>query len=256
VGALVALATGAGPCAAQLDYRNLDDHRPVRSEDAYAIERHAFEWMLPAEYETRADGELAMLEPELAYGVFANAQVGVKLPFVAGDAATEGFAGPRLFGLFNFNTESASLPGLSLRADVTLPWGPAAGDAATVFLKGIATRGWGLTRVHLNLGATVSRLEADRASASEPQWAATVAVDRTLLRQSVLLVGELAVTQAAATEPTEVVLSAGARVQLTPTLVLDGGLARRLTEDGPDVGVTLGLTHVFGVAALVPARSR
>jgi hypothetical protein len=245
------------PAAAQLDYRNLDDHRPVRTEDAYVIEHHAFEFMLPAEYESAADGAHRVLAPELGWGALRNAQVGVKVPFVrAAGAAADGLAGPRLFGIYNFNTEGPSLPGLAMRADVLLPLGDAAGDAATVFLKAMATRGFGRTRLHLNLGATLRRLGADRAADAEPQWMATVAADRTLLRRSLLLIAELAVLQPASGLGTEAVLAAGVRAQVTPTLVLDGGVARRLTARGPDVGLTVGMTHAFGIAALLPRGAR
>ena len=43
--ALTVMAAGRLP--AQIDYRNLDDERPLFSEDAYPIERHAFEFLLP-----------------------------------------------------------------------------------------------------------------------------------------------------------------------------------------------------------------
>jgi hypothetical protein len=41
----------AGQLAAQIDYRNLDEGRPLQTEDAYPIERHAFELVIPYEYE-------------------------------------------------------------------------------------------------------------------------------------------------------------------------------------------------------------
>jgi hypothetical protein len=46
--AIALTAAGFPPLAAQIDYRNLDDHRPVRTEDAYPIERYAFELLIPA----------------------------------------------------------------------------------------------------------------------------------------------------------------------------------------------------------------
>jgi hypothetical protein len=254
----VALATCAGTTAAraQLDYRNLDDHRPVRTEDAYVIERYAFEFMLPTEYETADGSGQLVVAPELAYGAILNGQFGVKLPIASGEGGDDGLAGPRLFGLYSINTEGRSLPGFAVRADVTIPWGAAAGDRTLVFLKAMATRGWGRTRAHLNLGATLQRLDADRPVDAEPQWMATLAVDRTLLRRSLLLIGEVVVLEEARGTPTAVTVSAGARLQLTPTLVLDGGIGRRLTSSaGPDLAVTVGLTHAFGIASLMPGRA-
>src|SRR4051794_3061045 len=82
--AIVFFAIGLRPLAAQIDYRNLDDHRPVRTEDAYPIERFAIELLVPYEYENGRGGEqLHVTVPELSYGAFANTQLGLKLPFAA-----------------------------------------------------------------------------------------------------------------------------------------------------------------------------
>jgi len=253
VPAIVIVTLGRIPLAAQTDYRNLDDHRPVRTEDAYAIERYAFELILPYEYENGLGAEqLHQVAPEISYGLLANTQVGVKLPFAAfrRRAGTDwGFGGPRLFALHNFNTESPGLPALALRADLSLH--------VQLTLTAIATRSWGRTRLHLNGGATLGRDRGRPAIDPAPEWAVSLAADRTLLRQSLLLVGELGVLEATATAPTEVTTALGMRYQLTPTLVLDAGVSRRLTADaGPDLGLTLGLTHSFAAAGLMPRGAR
>jgi hypothetical protein len=46
----------APPLAAQIDYRNLDDERPVATEDAYPVERHAFELLTAYRYEHERGG--------------------------------------------------------------------------------------------------------------------------------------------------------------------------------------------------------
>lgn len=257
--ALIIAGTRAAP--AQIDYRNLDDGRPVRSEDAYPIERYAFELLIPYEYENARGGEqVHAVVPELSYGIAANTQLGLELPLAvrrrAGDSDW-GLAGPRLFVLHNLNTESRSLPAFAVRADVALPFGSLAGNDPRLTFKGIATRSWGLTRLHLNAAITPgsggSRPEVD----AEPRWMISLAADRTLLRQSLLLVGELHLAEAGAGSPTGLTASLGLRYQLTPTLVLDGGLSRRLTSDaGPDLGLTLGLSHAFALPGLMPRLGR
>jgi hypothetical protein len=261
VSAISIVALGRTPLAAQIDYRNLDDHRPVRTEDAYPIERYAFELILPYEYEDGLGAEgLHVVAPELSYGLLANTQVGLKLPFAAvrTTSGTDwGFGGPRLFALHNFNTESPRLPALALRADLSLPAGDLAGDNAQLTLTAIATRSWGRTRLHLNGGATLGRDSGRPATDPLPEWGVSLAADRTFLRRSLLLVGELGVLEATATAPTDVTAALGVRSQLTPTLVLDAGLSRRLTSDaGPDLGLTLGLTHAFAAAGLLPRGPR
>lgn len=262
--AIVALT--AGPLAAQIDYRNLDEGRPVETEDAYPVERHAFELVIPYEYENeRGPVRTHLVAPELAYGIADNAMLGLVLPFAALDggagAETEwGFGGPRFFALYNFNTESPALPAVALRADASLPIGNLAGNEARGALTAIATRSWGRTRAHLNAAVGIGADEEAAASAAVhaiPAWRASLGVDRTFLRQSLLLISELSLREATGDADTDISVAAGARLQLTPTLVIDAGIRRRLTSRaGADVALTLGLTHAFALAGLVPAPAR
>jgi hypothetical protein len=248
----------APPLAAQIDYRNLDDDRPVVTEDAYPVERYAFELLAPYRYEAEADGaRLHTTVPEAAYGLARNAQVGLKLPLAAVDDGTGtdwGLAGLRLFGVYNFNTETPWLPALSLRADATFPVGSLAGDGSRFAIKAIATRSWGRMRAHLNASRGFGSEAA--LSVAEPlnRWNASLAVDRTFFRSSILLIGEVAVSQAVQDAPTAVNASLGGRWQWTPTLVLDAGVTRRLRADtGLDVALTIGLSHAFALRGLMPA---
>lgn len=249
------------PAAAQIDYRNLDDDRPVVTEDAYPIERYAFELLAPYRYEAEANGaRLHTTVPEAAYGLARNAHVGVKLPLAAVDEGTGtdwGLAGLRVFGLYNFNTESRRLPALSLRADASFPVGSLAGDGSRFAITAIATRSWGRMRAHINAARGFG--SEDALSAAEPinRWSASLAVDRTFFRSSMLLIGEVAVSQAIQDAPTAVNASFGGRWQWTPTLVLDAGVTRRLRSDsGPDIALTIGLSHAFALRGLMPAGPR
>lgn len=246
----------ATPLAAQIDYRNLDEGRPVRTEDAYPVERHAFELVLPYEYENEPAGaSLHVAAPELAWGVLPNLQIGAKIPVavaVEPEATTSGLAGPRLFGLYNFNTESPVLPAFALRADVHVPIGELAGDEARIGLTGIATRSWGRTRAHLN-GSLGIGPESESAHGI-PTWSGSLALDRTLLRKSLLFIGEVAARESGPGGDTEWTAALGGRMQLTPTLVLDAGIRRRLGAVGPDLGVTFGLSHAFAFRGLMRSR--
>lgn len=254
--ALLALFALPAPLAAQIDYRNLDDDRPVVTEDAYPLERHAFEFLLPYTFEDeRGGGRIHAVVPELEYGILRNGQLGVKAPLarVRETGDTEyGLSGLRVFGLYNLNSDSRLLPALSARADLLLPVGALGGDATRVTLKAIATRSWGLTRLHANAAWTLG--EESRLSAVEPgaRWRYSLATDRTLFRQSILLVGEVATLRAVKGAPVEVNLAAGARYQWTPTTVLDFGVRRRLRQAGPDLAVTVGWSHTFALPGLMP----
>ncbi|MGH7510000.1 MAG: hypothetical protein ACREMZ_11065 [Gemmatimonadales bacterium] len=250
-----------GPASAQIDYRNLDDDRPVVTEDAYPVERYAFELLGPYRFEAEAGGtELHTIVPEVAYGLARNAQVGLKLPLAArdeGNGTDWGLAGLRLFGLYNFNTESQWLPAMSLRLDASFPAGSLAGDASRLALKAIATRSWGRMRAHLNAGRGFG--SEDDLSVAEPlsRWSASLALDRTLFRSSILLIGEIAASQSVRDAPTSVNASVGGRWQWTPILVLDAGMTRRLRSDtGPNIAVTIGLSHAFALRGLMPAGPR
>jgi len=92
-------------------------------------------------------------------------------------------------------------------------------------------------------------------AAVEPgsRWRHSLAVDRTLFRHSLLLAGEVTASRAVRGAPVEINLGAGARLQWTPTTVLDLGVRRRLRRDGPDLGLTVGVSHTFALAGLMPA---
>ena len=257
--AVAALTSAPGIAQAQIDYRNLDDGRPIATEDAYPIERYAFELMLPYRFDAERGGaDLHLLAPRIEYGAFRNAQLGLEALLAGVDrpaGSDWGLAGVRVSGLYDFNTESAALPALALRADGFVPAGNLAGDAFRLTLGGIATRSWGATRAHLN--GAVSLGSDDPGAAEEPaRWSASAALDHTFIRRSLLVVGEVLTRQRRDGAPVEVEASAGVRWQWRPTLVLDAGMSRRLGAHGPDVGVTIGVSHAFAVAGLMPGRPR
>ena len=260
IGLLAAMVGVARPILAQIDYRNLDDGRPTRVEDAYPVERYAFEAILPYQGEQEAGGVAThSVVPELSYGLLRNTQIGVKLALAVEDGLTEthaGLAGIQVFALYNLNTESPTLPALSLRVDGAFPVGSLAGNGSRVAFKGIVTRSWGRARIHLNGAYTIGADSASAVVESLPLWWAGSALDYTLFRQSILLVGEVIALQQEKGTPTEINVSAGLRYQWTPTIVLDLGLGRRLSSTGPDIAFTIGLSHAFTIAGLMPSRAR
>ena len=200
-----------------------------------------------------------LVAPELEYGLLPNTQVGIiALLGAVNDAGTTdwGLAGLRVFGLYNFNTESVGLPALAVRAETAIPVGQLAGDAFGLTLEGIATRSWGAARAHINAGVRVGT-DTDISSVdAPPRWQVSGAIDHTFLRQSLLVIGELLTERETSDAPVEVNLSAGLRWQWQPTLVLDFGLSRRLASNGPDIGLTVGLSHAFAVRSLIPGADR
>jgi hypothetical protein len=252
---LIAVATPRGVAVAQTDYRNLDAGRPVRTEDAYSIERYAIEFLVPYRFESaRGPTRTHLLTPELEYGAWLDTHVGVALPLGILDAggATAGVGAPSLFALHNFNSETTGWPALALRTDLQLPIASIGDRTTRLSFTGIATRSWGRTRAHLNVTGGIGSAAAVTPLNDAVRWSVGGAVDRTLYRQSVLLVGEVAAARAMAGGPATLNLSGGLRWQWHPTLVLDAGLTRRLRAAGPNLGVTVGLSHTFGFASWMP----
>lgn len=246
---------------AQIDYRNLDDDRPTLVEDAYAIERYAFELLLPHAVTTHRGGARTHATVlELAYGIASGAHVGLKVPLAGAEGSSGriwGLAGLRGFLLYNANTEGPLLPALSLRLDGFLPAGPLGGDVARGEAKLIATRSLGgRHRLHLNAAVGLGPDGTPPAAEGAARWWYGAALDRVFLRHSLLLLGEIYARRDERGAPVEVNAGLGVRWQWTPTLVVDLGLSRRLRATGPDLGVTFGLSHAFALRGLMPRAPR
>ncbi|MBI4410518.1 MAG: hypothetical protein HY561_12470 [Gemmatimonadetes bacterium] len=244
------------PARGQIDYRNLDDDRPTFVEDAYAAEAYAFEVITPYLLERERDGTFVHASVlELEYGIVRNAHVGIKVPVALRREAGSndwGLSGIRVFGLYNFNTESPLLPAFSLRGDAALPVGSLAGSDARISLKAIATRSFGRTRIHMNAAYAFGPDGTPAVVESLPRWWVGVAADRTFFRESILVIGEVYVLREEDDARVEVNVSAGLRYQWRPTTVIDVGVARGLREDlGPDYALTVGITNAFAIAVLM-----
>jgi len=248
-GAPLAPATAA----AQVDYRNLDDDRPVRVEDAQSVEAYAFELILPyAVADEREGGVVHAFVPELAYGLMRDVHMGVKVP-VGVHGGSAGLSGIRLFALYNVNTEFGWLPAVAFRADVELPVGHFGASDARYALKGIGTRAFGANRLHVNAVGRLGGGGAPGLVESLPDWWVGIAVDRTLYRKSLLLIAEVLVERSGEEAPLATAVGVGVRWQWTPTAVLDLGLSRTVSDDsGHDLELSFGVTHAFGVRALMP----
>ena len=145
---------------------------------------------------------------------------------------------------------------MSIGSELTFPVGALAGEAVRVSLSALATRSWGLylSSPQCQLGL---RLKDQPGVDFGPRWSYSLAVDRTLFRQSLLLIGEILTQRALSDSEVEVNAALGMRYQLSPTFVLDAGIARRLrSAAGPDYDLTIGFSHAFGLSWLMPGGSR
>ena len=241
-------------CIAQTDYYNTDKGRPLLVEDAYPVERRAFELQAaPLRLERATGGAYHWsVEPEIAFGILPRTQLELGVPLSMVDASGErrsGVAGLELSALYNLNVET-SLPAFGVSAGALLPVGSLAPDDPYFHLKGIATRTLPWARFHVNGEYTVGDEPAasDSAELDVTRWRVGVAADRTFPLRSLLLGGELIVQQPLnSADDAILILGAGTRYQLTPRWAIDAGVGKRLTGDDRAWYVTFGSAYAFGL---------
>jgi hypothetical protein len=259
---LILMAAGslATSAAAQIDYHNLDHGRPTTVEDAYPIERYAFD--LSGGYSGHRFGagrSLHLVSAELHYGFLNGADVGIAIPWAlsAPGENSSGLAGLDLSLMFNLATETVRLPGLAVRVDGSFPAGRAGGKGTGLGLRGLATRSFGRHRIHLNALVALARPSETGLREETADWRIGLAVDRTLVRSSTLLLAETTLARVERGAPLVASFGLGARRQLAPALVLDGGLRAEWQRTRATViSVTLGFSHAFALGFLMPGGDR
>jgi hypothetical protein len=252
------LAAPFAPLAAQTDYYNTDAGRPIRIEDAYAIERRAVEVQLaPLRLERARGGSYRWgIEPELAVGLLPRTQfeIGFPLAHVEGVAGgrTTALAGIEASVLYNLNRETA-LPALAVVVDVMVPAGAMAPDKAYPSFKAIATKTFPWARFHMNGQVTVGDAPVAATGSTAPtaeltRWMVGMAVDRTLPLRSMLLTAEVVTSQPIrASEQPAWDVAGGARYQLSPRVAVDGGGGYRLSGDDAGWFFTAGAAVSLGL---------
>ena len=256
----LALAT-ADTAHAQTDYYNTDAGRPIRIEDAYSVERRAFEMQLaPLRLERASGGRYRWgLEPELAYGILprTHIEIGAPIAYVDGtpEEQTAGLAGIDVSLFHNFNVET-SIPAFAVVMGALLPVGHLGPDKTYGSIKGIVTRTFRWARLHVNGEYTIGESESEIPSTPDAEngvaelsrWMAGIAIDRTFPLRSLLLTGEL-YAERPLNEDVDVRWNTGLglRYQLSPRFNVDAGLGRRLTGDDQSWHVTFGAAVAFGL---------
>lgn len=264
LGSALVVFAGAAPGWAQTDYYNTDSGRPVRVEDAYPVERYAFEAQVAPLRLERSDAGVYgwEFEPELAYGILARTHVEVGVPLTFGDAGGGneefGVGGVDVSLFHNLNVETAGLPAFAIAADVLVPVGNASPDGVYPSVKAIATRTFSFSRVHLNAQYTFGATPRVTEEVGETsRWLAGVAVDKTFPIRAALVIADAYIEQPLyAGEPLRWTVEAGTRYQLDPFFAVDAGVGRRLTGEDRGWFVTFGAARAFSMRWLFPVPQR
>ena len=250
----------ASSALAQTDYFNTDAGRPIRVEDAYAIERRAIEVQLaPLRLERERGGTYRWgVEPEIALGLFPRTQVEIGFPMVHAEGGrgvrTTALAGIEMSALYNLNAETR-LPALALAADVVIPAGPLGPSTSIPTVKAIATKTFAWARFHVNGQMTFADDQATGgttaivppANAEFSRWMAGIAVDKTLPLKAMLFTMEVVTSeplQAGAAQRLDV--AGGSRIQLSPRVAFDAGGGYRLKGDEQGWFLTTGAAVAIG----------
>src|SRR5437773_2324208 len=136
-----------------IDHKNLDEGRPLRVEDAYAISAGEIAIEAGAGFSLRRRGpDRGFFPVELLYGALPNFQIGVGTtlstdPREIDEHAKSGDV--RIGALYNFNQETLVMPAFGAKLEVELPTGVDS-RGVDVELKGIVTKSFEHLSVHLN----------------------------------------------------------------------------------------------------------
>ncbi len=240
----------------QTDYFNTDGGRPLRVRDAYPVERYAFELQAaPVTLERRSGGRYGWaLEPGLAYGVARGFEIEAAARLQVADAPDDAIVelgGIELAALHNLNLETRTLPAFAVGFSAVLPVGSAAPRRVHPEVTGIATRSFRWGRVHLNGSFAFGRAGTSEGEADLSRWMVGVAVDRALPLSGLLLIADAVAEQPMESGvPVEWVAEVGAKYQLSPALVLDAGLGRRMNGPRSAWALTVGAARAFGIRGL------
>lgn len=250
----------ASSAVAQTDYFNTDAGRPIRTEDAYAIERRAIELQLaPLRLERARGGTYRWgVEPEIAVGLLPRTQVEIGFPLVHSEGArgvrTTALAGLEMSALYNLNAETR-LPALAVAAEVVVPAGPLGPSTSIPTVKGIATKTFAWARFHVNGQVTFANDKATGgstgsvppANAEFSRWMAGIAIDKTLPLRAMLFTMEVVTSepfQAGAAQRLDV--AGGSRMQLNTRVAFDAGGGYRLRGDDQGWFLTTGAAVAIG----------
>src|SRR5262245_16433595 len=230
------VAVSGGPAYA-IDHKNLDEGRPLRLDDAYAISTGEVEIEAGTGVTVPRRGPARGVFPiEIVYGALPNLQVGIGTALTTDPTTVDepGKSGDlELNALYNFNQETLTLPAFGVRLEVNLPTGVES-RGVEVEVKGIVTKSVGRLSVHLN-GGYQFLTDAD-SSERDGRYKFALGASYPLgapLYTRATLIADVFTEQAIHRGQDNVVgAEIGMRYQVTPRLVWDVGLGTEFAGPG------------------------
>ena len=235
-----------------LDHDNLDPNRPIGMEDAYAIPKGEIGLEGGVRINDRRQGSTSVtFQPQIIYGAFDNAQIEIQGDLITDPNQVVGAnkSGDLHLGLlYNFNTETLTLPALAVRVEADLPTGVNSKGVDTQF-TGILTRSFGRLRVHLNAGYTIlgSPQGQERPGAYRAVAAVSYPLGYPTSFRDTLIASVFTRQSDLQGQRNNTGVEVGIRHQLTSRLVLDAGLGTEVagSADRAALSGTVGLSVGF-----------
>jgi hypothetical protein len=247
---LAIVANFTSPAVA-IDHKNLDEGRPLRLEDAYAIANGelAVEVGAGGVFERRGPNR-AVFPIELLYGLPRNLQLSIG-SFLATDPRDiddqEKAGDVRLSVLYNLNQETLRVPAFAGKVSLNLPTGVDS-SGVDVELKGIATKSIDRLSIHLNGGYRF--LNGTERDERDGRYEIAVGASYPIgapKHTRTIVIGDVFTEQSKRRGASNTVgLELGVRHQLTPRLVLDGGVGSEIAGPGDRAPLFLNVGVSFG----------
>ena len=212
-----------------IDHTNLDEGRPLRLEDAYAIADGEIALEAGGGFTLQRRGPNRGLFPaEILYGAYPNLQlsVGTTLATDPRDIDDRPKSGDlQVSALYNFSQETISLPAFALKVGVDTPTGVGARGYG-VEVKGIITKSIERLSLHLNAGYEflIATSTGDREGRYQFALGASYPIGAPQFTRATLVGDVFAEQSTRRGESTFVGTEVGLRYQLTPRIVWDVGI--------------------------------
>ena len=212
-----------------IDHGNLDEGRPLRLEDAYAISTGEIAVETGAGFALLRRGpDRGFFPLEVLYGALPNLQISIGTtlsthphdidePVKSGDL--------RLAALYNFNQETLVMPAFGVKLEVNLPTGVDARGVA-LELKGLVTKSIERLSLHFNAGYqgfTDARRE-ERDGRYELVLGASYPLGAPRYTRATIIADVFTEQSSQHGESNTVGAELGFRYQLTRTIVWDAGV--------------------------------